>query len=374
MEKKILFISRGLGLGHATRDFLIIERLKQRYDIIVLTHGKAFDFFSSKGLSTINIQQGYAEGDTAHKQYLIGKYIYDENPKLVFADEEISAVIFSAILKIPCIYMTNFFYTDEDHVKTLSLAEKIVFPDLQEYFSVPAEIKQKMLFVGPIVDKVSRTKVEQDKEWIVSKFDINFENLLTILVTAGGREERNISFFKESIMAICSYAKKMQCRINILINLCTVGDSLKRDIVETVISVQSKLVQKYFVDENWNVDFKTFYALSDLVFTRGGHTTLWELACMQKPAIAFPFELNINKFNGGYAIKMKHFGSCDVVLPEQMTAEYITKRLEIILDKENSIRMQNCLNEKTKDFDKKGITRVVAIVDEMINYKIQERM
>jgi hypothetical protein len=74
-----------------------------------------------------------------------------------------------------------------------------------------------------------------------------------------------------------------------------------------------------------------YIAASDLAFTRGGHTTLWEVALNGVPSICIPHPKFVDPLNEHYAYSMQRRGVC-IVFPERAAnPEVIKAKVEEIL-------------------------------------------
>ncbi len=274
---KILFFSNKRGFGHVKRDELIAERLKSM--------DGSFDIKRS--------------GD-----------IFKEKPALVISDEDFSAITEARAKKIPSVLITNWFPVKgwrisgkESYYKVFNKAGLIIFTDISGLVAVPPFIKPPVFFSGPIIDK-SRGEHKAGK------------GRRTILVTSGKTEPVDREFFETAVLAF----KKMRTKAKMVVLAGGFKSRLSKHASQDI------KIEKYFPDA------VNHYRINDLVITRGGHTTLWELAFHGVPSISIPRPFDSNPCNLSYALNMEKLGTTKVISQSFLTASSLAYYMDNILN------------------------------------------
>ena len=136
-NKKIIFFTSPIGLGHATRDLAVATHLKNnRVQVVFVTGGKAAEFLSNAGESVqdvyspptfnINPKTGRLEGNTKwlisyYRYYkrckiiadnIIRGYIKEQRPPdMIVSDEDFASLVVSHKLKIKSAMITDILET-----------------------------------------------------------------------------------------------------------------------------------------------------------------------------------------------------------------------------------------------------------------------
>lgn len=181
-DKKVIFYSVcGEGMGHAMRTGVIVERIKEKYDVYIFTHGNAFKYLSSKfdnvyeigGFNTVyinnkvdnvktltsalkrnphNLKSGYEE---------LYKKAKKLSPDVIVTDFEIYATYVSKLLNIPLISLDNI------HMITQG---KIDYPQSQRLEMLKAKAVIKAYVVKPkihIITSFFYPKIRANKNAVI---------------------------------------------------------------------------------------------------------------------------------------------------------------------------------------------------------------
>lgn len=126
--KKIVFYCVcGEGMGHAIRSGVIIDRIKEKYDIYIFSHDRAYDYLNEKfdhvykigGFNTVYINNKVSNTKTLISAFKRNptniKVGYEQlykkaralSPDIIVSDFEIYATIVSKLLQIPLITLDN---------------------------------------------------------------------------------------------------------------------------------------------------------------------------------------------------------------------------------------------------------------------------
>ncbi|MFA5316336.1 MAG: glycosyltransferase [Dehalococcoidales bacterium] len=274
---KILFFSNKRGFGHIKRDELIEKNLKEM--------DKSLDIRRAGAISG---------KDTA----------------LVISDEEFSAIADASEKKIPSVLITNWFpdkrwlYSKgRPYYKYFNKAGLIIFTDIKNLVEVPSFVKPPVFFSGPIIDKSC------------AMHNVRRDRCTRILVTSGKTEPVDREFFETAVAAFRKIRTKAKMVILAGGFKCKLSKYASRDMK----------IEKYLPD------VESLYRASDLVITRGGHTTLWELAFCGVPSISVPRPFYSNPCNLGYALNMEKLGTTKVVPQDFLTASSLAYYMDNIL-------------------------------------------
>jgi hypothetical protein len=153
-EVDILFVSRGRGRGHATRDLAISGELRR------LRPGVRISFCSYSIGATVFA----AAGEEVYDLHLPEKNLFTETiirsaeviaavrPRLVVAQEEPAALVASSVHGRSAAFTTHWFPLRK-HVTTepLQLAKQILFMEDEGIFIEPPEVQGRTTYCGPVL-------------------------------------------------------------------------------------------------------------------------------------------------------------------------------------------------------------------------------
>ena len=126
-RKVVFYCVCGEGMGHSIRTGVIVDRLKEKYDIYIFTHGNAYDYLNSKfdnvykigGFNTVYINNKVDNVKTLvsalkrNPQNMRSSYeeLYKKakelSPDVIVTDFEIYSTYVSKLLNIPLISLDN---------------------------------------------------------------------------------------------------------------------------------------------------------------------------------------------------------------------------------------------------------------------------
>lgn len=353
MNKKIinaLLFSRGLGLGHATRDIQIQIELSKacpELSIKYASYQNAYRILKMNKCKVIDLKLP-SVGDYYTRMIKIGQLINNEKPRIIISDEELLALPLSRIFNIPSVLITNYFPEEGSPWLTLfNYADRIIFTDSKEYARTPKTISTGVSFVGPIVLRSSLSSA--DRISLRKTMGLKQKDLV-ILVSAGGRCEESKILYETAIKAF----NRLPISNKRLILL--VGNKKEHYLRRGI----ENCIPKGFLS-----DVDKYYLISDLVITRGGHTTLWELAYLGVPSISIPFPANVQPFSELQAINMEKRGTTIVIKEENLTVESLLNGIAKIHNSEGKAdEMRKSGLNCTKIY---GGKKVANIIKEMIN-------
>lgn len=306
---KILITTCGVGIGHASRDMALAEKLEQNnHHIEFASYGSGLKYLKKYKFKTYNLpkmnfqgQEGQINIEQSVKQskdipftflksmYKEARIIKKSKPDLIITDSHYSTPITAKFLNVPCYIITNdlsFGFSKNTEATSIKYFEKsirkfiieiskgckkILIPDIPGSIQIPEELKDKSNYVGPILHQ--NTYMKETKETLRQKHNIK-EDEKIILVTIGGSE-----FGKVLISNICEISPKIDADKIIIFT----GLEVKTNSFD--ITNNQKVIIKQFTH-----NMVEWMKLSDLTITLAGHTTSMELITIKKPNIMIPIE------------------------------------------------------------------------------------
>lgn len=319
---KILFFVRGLGLGHATRDLTIAKRISEMDNDVELKFvscaaGAKFLSGNSYPLIDTGLPAMGKDGERVAKYVAL---IKKEEPDIIVTDEELPVIPLAEGSGIPCVLITNWFQADNPEIVDIfSHATLIIVPDYKEGFHMELIARERILWAGPIWTKETGPNPDGRGE-ARKRLELD-ESVKLIALMCGQGDMMDIPFIEKSI---------------------AVFDTLNFPKRLIVFAGQFQKLFSYAEQESDHVtvmghvwDLERYLLASDLVITRGGHTSLWELAMMGIPSISIPRPKRISPLNEAYAMNMmKNRKTTVVIKEEEFTEELLKEKIEFILTDE----------------------------------------
>ena len=303
MEKIVL--CGGGTLGHFTPNIAIYENLNDKYDFCYICSKSGIEKEMVKNIMPYyEIETAKFKRNFSISNFLIPfkllKGIFDakkvlkkEKPALIFSKggfASVPVVLAGCMLKIPCI-------THESD-KTLGLANKIISKKCK-YVCTSFEETAKKLHNGIYTGNPIRKQVfNGNKEKTLKK--LGFFDKKPIILVLGG------SLGSETINSQVRNALDKLSEFNII---HITGKGKKNDAISKANYVQIEYAK----------DIENYYACADLVITRGGSNTLFELLALKKTMIIIP--LGTNASRGDQILNANEFqknGYANVIFEENL--------------------------------------------------------
>jgi len=318
---KILFFVRGLGLGHATRDLTIAKQISEMDNDVELKFvscaaGAKFLSGNSYPLIDTELPAMGKDGERVAKYTFL---INSEKPDIIVTDEELPVIPLATGSGIPCALITNWFQADNPEIVDIfSRATFIIVPDYKEGFHMELIARERILWAGPIWTKETGPN-PNGREEARKSLELN-DSVKLLLLMCGQGDIMDIPFIEKSIAVYLMLDFPMKL---------------------IVLAGQFQKLFSYVERETDNItvmghvwDLERYIQASDLAITRGGHTSLWELAMMGIPSISIPRPKQISPLNESYAMNMRARGTTVVVKEEEFTEELLKEKIELILTNE----------------------------------------
>ena len=305
---KTLVLTGGGTAGHCLPNMALLPYLKKRFEKIVYIGGEGIEknIATEHGLTyfsipTVKLQRKLTPKNLAVPFKLLSsinkaKHLLREiKPTAIFSKGgfvSLPVILAGHSLKIPC-------FTHESDL-TLGLANRLMAKKCKVVFT-SFESTAKSLPNGQHVGSpIRNTLFYQDKQSALKFFNLSGKKPI-ILVTGGSSGSLAINLALEK--SLPSLLEKFD-----IIHLCGKG---KR-------TLPSK--DGYVCIEYLNCIEKAF-AVSDLVVTRGGSNSLFELLALSKPMLVIPLPKDNSR--GDQILNARYFeqrGLCKVLLQENLTS------------------------------------------------------
>ena len=339
-NKKIVFYCVcGEGMGHAIRSGVIIDRIKEKYDVYVFSHDRAYEYLNEKfdnvyeigGFNTVYINNKVDNTKTLisalHRNPTNIKVGYQElykkaralSPDVIVTDFEIYATMVSKLLQIPLISLDNI------HMITQT---KIDYP--------PHHQTEMLKAKGVIKSYVVRPKF----------------HILTSFFFPKVRPRKNAVIYPPVIREEI-YNLKPTIEDHIVVYQ-TSKESVK--LVESLKTLDENFIVYGFNEDKTdeNLTYKSFnedefyddLASAKAVVCNGGFTFISEAITLKKPIYSVPAIGNFEQTLNGFYVQKLGYGEYH----ENMSP----RKLRIFLKRLD--KYQNKLN-KVKRYNNDGIVR-----------------
>lgn len=322
-QQKILFFVRGLGFGHAARDLAIAKQLSEMNDntqIKFVSYAAGAKFLSGNSYNVIDLGLPATGNDGKMISHAIA-LISSEKPDIIVTDEELSITSIAKGFNIPCVLIANWFQPEDAQIVELfSDAGCIIIPDYKDGFNIslsPPLDPGKISWVGPI-----RTwNMDSTETREIARNNLGIDNSVKfLLLMCGHGDIMDIPFLEKSLAAylLLDFPRQMVMLAGPFQKLFSYAE---RDGDNITVA-----------EHLW--DIERYMLASDLVITRGGHTSLWELAMMGVPSISIPRLKRISPMNIVYAENMQQRGTTLVIKDEELTPDSLREKINLILTDE----------------------------------------
>jgi UDP-N-acetylglucosamine--N-acetylmuramyl-(pentapeptide) pyrophosphoryl-undecaprenol N-acetylglucosamine transferase len=309
VKMKVLIISCGIGMGHASRSMALARKLEEEgVEVLFASYGSGYQMLEDHSqyhvvkLPDIKFYGSDGELDLKHTArksidvpFIFLKSIYHESriiknfrPDVVVADSHYSAPITCRIIGIPCVLVSNdlkidfseVYYRDrtmeylenglQRFVRDVSrLCSSIIIPDIKDSCEVPSQIYDRVNFTGPLLNMDPETMLS--KEEIRKNFGFsNSESI--VLATVGG------TWFGRKLLNMLNQAAvEMNCDRLII-------------VTGPQINLDSKFYSQRVLNQSFVGGMMEWMKLSDLVISLAGHTTSMEIASLGIPNLMVPID------------------------------------------------------------------------------------
>ena len=340
----ILYLSNAVGWGHVTRDIRIAEVIKAEIhnsEITFFSSGGALQYIRQKVWPLVENNNGSNTfSETIEK---VSSAIRLIHPDLIITDEELVALPLAQTMfpkPIPTILISEYLpshigtnsipFNQNEELAFFKKADSILITDFPKHYPIHDQLRSKVAFTGPII--ASNGHRSESRIKLCRQYKVG-ENAAVIILTGGGRVSQGKDIFALGIEAFKSI--KISDK-----NLIILAQERRDELQSKVGNDKSIMVlgPVYDTDDLWSI--------ADVVITRGGHTTLWELAAQGVPSISIPFPPNINQLNYFFSYKMSLMGTTTVIKEHELTMPYFALQLESSIRSSNLRAHMDSIREK----------------------------
>ncbi len=332
-KKRIFYCVCGEGMGHAIRSGVIIDRIKEKYDIYIFSHDRAYEYLNNKfdnvykigGFNTVyinnkvnntktlinalkrnptNIKVGY------QKLYKKARAL---SPDIIVTDFEMYATMVSKLLQIPLISLDNI------HMITQA---KIDYPPHHQTEMLKAKGVIKSYVVRPkfhIMTSFFFPKVRSRKNAVIYPPVIR-EEIYKLKPTT----EDHIIVYQTSKESV-NLVKRLKALDE---NFIVYGFNKSE--------TDENLTYKLFNEDEFYEDL----ASAKAVVCNGGFTFISEAITLKKPIYSVPAIGNFEQTLNGYYVQKLGYGEYhENMSPKKL--ERFLKRLDKYQNKLNNVKRYN---------------------------------
>ena len=318
-RKVVFYCVCGEGMGHSIRTGVIVDRLKEKYDIYIFTHGNAYDYLNSKfdnvykigGFNTVYINNKVDNVQTLvnalkrNPQNMRSSYeeLYKKakelSPDVIVTDFEIYSTYVAKLLNIPLISLDNM------HIITQA---DISYPQNQRLEMLKAKAVIKTYVVKPkihIITSFFYPKVRRNHHAVIYPPIIR-EDILKLEPT----EEDHIIVYQTSKESI-----KLVKRLKALKDEKFIVYGFNKE------EVDGNLTYKLFNEDVFYDDL----ASAKAVVCNGGFTFISEAITLKKPIYSVPAKGNFEQVLNGYYVQRLGYGEYHEVMSVNRLAKFLKK-------------------------------------------------
>ena len=318
-RKVVFYCVCGEGMGHSIRTGVIVDRLKEKYDIYIFTHGNAYDYLNSKfdnvykigGFNTVYINNKVDNVQTLvnalkrNPQNMRSSYeeLYKKAKELstdvIVTDFEIYSTYVAKLLNIPLISLDNM------HIITQA---DISYPQNQRLEMLKAKAVIKTYVVKPkihIITSFFYPKVRRNHHAVIYPPIIR-EDILKLEPT----EKDHIIVYQTSKESI-----KLVKRLKALKDEKFIVYGFNKE------EVDGNLTYKLFNEDVFYDDL----ASAKAVVCNGGFTFISEAITLKKPIYSVPAKGNFEQVLNGYYVQRLGYGEYHEVMSVNRLAKFLKK-------------------------------------------------
>lgn len=318
-RKVVFYCVCGEGMGHSIRTGVIVDRLKEKYDIYIFTHGNAYDYLNSKfdnvykigGFNTVYINNKVDNVQTLvnalkrNPQNMRSSYeeLYKKakelSPDVIVTDFEIYSTYVAKLLNIPLISLDNM------HIITQA---DISYPQNQRLEMLKAKAVIKTYVVKPkihIITSFFYPKVRGNHHAVIYPPIIR-EDILKLEPT----EEDHIIVYQTSKESV-----KLVKRLKALKDEKFIVYGFNKE------EVDGNLTYKLFNEDVFYDDL----ASAKAVVCNGGFTFISEAITLKKPIYSVPAKGNFEQVLNGYYVQRLGYGEYHEVMSVNRLAKFLKK-------------------------------------------------
>ncbi len=281
--KKIVMTGGGTG-GHVTPNIALIDELKDKYDIHYIGSRNSIEekLITEQGIKFYGISSGKLRRNIDFRNITdMFKVVKGSFESLVLLKKIKPDLIFSkgGFVTVPVILASRVTKTPviiHESDLSIGLANRISIPTAKKvcvtFKSTSTKLGEKAIFTGPPIRKVMLNGSKK-----IGENFCNFgEKKPVILLTGGSQGSKKLNEI------IRNNIKNLQ-RFNI-IHLCGKGN------IDNSINFKNYIQFEYL-----NKELPDVFAFSDIIISRAGSNTIYEILALRKPNLLIPLSKEVSR-------------------------------------------------------------------------------
>jgi UDP:flavonoid glycosyltransferase YjiC (YdhE family) len=370
---RVYFTPNGIGLGHVSRNMPIANELRrQGADVLFSTYLEGVDYAKMQGFRVVSVppismvndssgsidlrmssvRQGVKALPTFMRQVNREiKHIKAYRPDVVVSDSRLSSIFAARMLRVPVLLILNQFTplfprqrdmfmlakVADGVIMTLigrgwGYADKILIPDFPAPYTlsidclrIPGPYQSKVELIGAILPKMPREAKNRDE--VRTKLGVGPDQKLIYAGISGPRAER-LPLLKALAPIFESYPDEFR----VVMSMGNPNGTSKPVRMGSLIEV------------DWVSDRFDVLNACDLVISRGGHETMMQSICYDKPSIIIPVPKHPEQY--GNARRAQELGVAHAVHQRNIERDGLLLLTEEMLSNDSFGRRLAELNRK----------------------------
>lgn len=325
----------GIGFGHASRAVQIAKTIKERdWGLSISSYGEGLEYLKKHGLDVYKVPEvsyGVLHGGKVSIKMTIFKNILlpirvleqisyellliDKGTDVVISDTRASTVIAAKILGKPVMtilnqfnirilypryrwiiesleaasYLVGWIWLKSDRILVADYPPPLTISRETLMFPEDAEVKEKVKYVGPIVE--NSVKGLQDVDDLRKKYNVGLQGKPVILFKATGPLYERQMLVNKMIPLL----QKLSGEFEVIVTL----GGLRLDFPK-----RENNLRIY----EWVVDPLELVKISDVVITRAGQTTLAKILALGKPVLMIPIPGHAEQYGNASSVEENNAG------------------------------------------------------------------
>ncbi|MCK5332344.1 undecaprenyldiphospho-muramoylpentapeptide beta-N-acetylglucosaminyltransferase [Candidatus Parcubacteria bacterium] len=280
-------------------------------------------------------------------------FVYKFKPNIVFSKGGFASIppVFAAwILKVPVITHESDTIPGLANRMIAKLAKKVL---VSFYFSKKYFSEKKVILTGnPIREEI----LKGDKKKAQELFDLK-ENMPTILVFGGSQGARKIN--EVITKSLPQILERFQ-----VIHLC--GKSNHKEVEIEVKKMKLKKIYRYRLYPFLSDELKDAFALCDVIVSRAGANSLFEIVALEKPSIIIPLASAASNHQVENAEFFQERKMLSIINEEALNENILAEKLFELFDENN---IKNEMIEEMKEYNNFiGQKPIDNIISEILDY------
>lgn len=332
-RKVVFYCVCGEGMGHAIRSGVIIDRIKEKYDVYIFSHDRAYEYLNEK----------------FDHVYKIGGF------NTVYINNKVSnhKTLLSAIKRNPTNIKIGY---QELYKKARSLSPDVIVTDFEMFATMVSKLLQIPLISLDNIHMITQTRIDYPKQHqaemlkakgVIKSYVVRPKyHILTSFFFPKVRPRKNAVIYPPVIRE--EILKLKPTNGDHIIVYQTSKESVK--LVERLKDLDEKFIVYGFNHEkvDGNLTYKLFnedefyddLASAKAVVCNGGFTFISEAISLKKPIYSVPARGNFEQTLNGFYVQKLGYGEYHENMSIKKLSNFL-KRLDIYQNKLNHVKKYN---------------------------------